>query len=293
VSANKNFPQFLQIKDAVILLLEEMGFFAPSCQSWTLLAEAFNAVPNNRKRAQDIVYAAQYPSQVHPSIHQIYSDIIYAEGVCVWDDKLKNDKLLFKDVHLFRPSEFQVWFRDPKVRKNLIKFWVLATKHWKGVISAFDAQTFRVYDSFGLLEEQDAKFSQNNEFGYQPVVIDSACSVEASVQDALDEGSTFAEVEEKLDSYYKADRFKKKRIYEANNNYPFVAGKLQGEIPFRGCHYFQSQMIFWTWLPAANYPGFKKMDLEIGRECAKWQKMDNETKEEYKIMGRSFIGCIF
>jgi len=237
VSANNNFPQFLQIKDAVILL-EEMGFFAPYCQRWTLLAEAFNAGPNNRKRAQDIVYAAQYPSQVNPSIHQIYSDIIYAEGVCVWDDKLKNDKLLFKDVHLFRPSEFQVWFRDPKVRKNLIKFWVLATKHWKGVISAFDAQTFRVYDSFGLLEEQDAKFSQNNEFGYQPVVIDSACSVEASVQDALDEGSTFAEVEEKLDSYYKADRFKKKRIYEANNNYPFVAGKLQGEIPFRGCHYF-------------------------------------------------------
>jgi hypothetical protein len=92
VSANKNFAQFLQIKDAV-RILDEMGFYAPSCQSWTLRTEAFNAVANNRKRAQDIVYAAQYPSQVHPSIHQIYSEIIYAEGVCVWDDKLKNRPL--------------------------------------------------------------------------------------------------------------------------------------------------------------------------------------------------------
>jgi hypothetical protein len=107
VSANKNFAQFLQIKNAVILL-DEMGLYAPSAQSWTLPPEAFNAVANNRKRCQHIVYAAQYPSQVNSSIHQICSNILYAEGLAVWDGKLKNERLMFKDVHLFQPAEFEV-----------------------------------------------------------------------------------------------------------------------------------------------------------------------------------------
>jgi hypothetical protein len=50
VSANKNFAQFLQIPNSVILL-DEMGLYAPSAQSWTLPPEAFNAVANNRKIA--------------------------------------------------------------------------------------------------------------------------------------------------------------------------------------------------------------------------------------------------
>lgn len=73
----------------------------------------------------------------------------------MWDDKLRNERLLFKDVHCFGTSEFLVWFRDPKVRKNPIKIWVLANQHWKGIISAFDAQTFRAYDSFALQEEME------------------------------------------------------------------------------------------------------------------------------------------
>jgi hypothetical protein len=48
---------------------------------------------------------------------------------------------------------------------------VLAEKHWKGVISCDDAQTFRVYDSFALLEKQDEKVIKNQTFGYQPFII--------------------------------------------------------------------------------------------------------------------------
>jgi Zonular occludens toxin (Zot). len=293
VSSNKNFAQFLQIPRAVILL-DEMGLYAPSAQSWTLPAEAFNAVANNRKMAQHIIYAAQYPSQVHSSLHQICSEILYAEGIAIWNEELGNDKLLFKDVHLFMPSEFEVWFRDPKVRKNPIKVWVLATKHWKGIISALDAHTFKVYDSFGLLEKQDDKILQQTDFGYQPYIIDSSSSVELSAQDIVDRGYTFDEMEEKLDLYYKVDKFKKKRIYEASNNYPFVAWKLEGKIPFAGPHFFQSTLIpLWNILPAASYPGLKRLDLQITSECLKWQKMDSQLKQEYKICWRIFIGFIF
>ncbi|MEG4323674.1 MULTISPECIES: zonular occludens toxin domain-containing protein [unclassified Microcoleus] len=285
----------MQIKNAVILL-DEMGLYAPSAQSWTLPPEAFNAVANNRKRAQHIIYAAQYPSQVHSSIHQICSDILYAEGVAVWDNELRNERLLFKDVHLFQPSEFEVWFRDPKVRKNPVKVWVLATKHWKGIINCHDAQTFYTYDSFGLLEEQDletSKFAKKSDFGYYPYVIDSGSTVELSSSDLMESGRTFAEIEEILDTHYKADRFKKKRIYEASGNYPFVAWKLQGEISFPGPHYFQKQIMFlWNVLPAASHKGLNRLDLRITRECLTWQKFDKVTKDSYKVTWNIFVGFV-
>lgn len=295
VSANKNFAQFLQIKNAVILL-DEMGLYAPSAQSWTLPPEAFNAVANNRKRAQHIVYAAQYPSQVHSSIHQICSEILYAEGMAIWDNELKNDRLLFKDVHLFGPSEFEVWFRDPKIRKNPVKVWVLAMKHWKGIINAIDAQTFRVYDSFGLLEEQDletSKFSKDSVFGYYPYFVDSGSSEELSTHDLLERGYDFREIETKLDEYYKADRFKKKRIYEASGNHPFVAWKLQGDVPFPGIHPFQKHLIrLWQLLPAASYEAVKRFDLAITRECLSWSVMDELTKSNYRFLCRFCLGFV-
>jgi len=295
VSANKNFAQFLQIKNAVILL-DEMGLYAPSAQSWTLPPEAFNAVANNRKRAQHIVYAAQYPSQVHSSIHQICSNILYAEGLAVWDDKLKNERLMFKDVHLFQPAEFEVWFRDPKIRKNPVKVWVLALKHWKGIINGLDAQTFRVYDSFGLLEEQDleaSKFANSSDFGYAPYIIDSASFLEISSGDLVEAGRTFKEIEDILDTFYKAERFKKKKIYEANNNSPFVAWKLQGEIGFPGPHPLQKYIFrLWQLFPAATYPGLKRLDLRCSQEFMNWDAMpqsDRDNLRGFFITAASFI----
>jgi hypothetical protein len=237
------------------------------------------------------VFAAQYPSQVHSAVQQICSEILYAEGTTIWDDKLRNEKLLFKDCHLFNPSEFEVWYRDPKIRKNPVKVWVLATKHWKGIISSMDAHTFRIYDSFGLLERQDTNVSLSDTFGYKPYLVDSVSGIEMSAQDMLLEGHTLSEVEEKLDSYYKAANFKKKRIYEASNNLPFVAWKLEGKIPFPGPHTFQKNFIlFWNILPAASYQGLKKLDLKITHQCMVWNKLNIKLKNDYILMWRLILG---
>jgi hypothetical protein len=115
--------------------------------------------------------------------------------------------------------------------------------------------------------------------------------MELSAQEILEQGYDFFEIEQKLDDFYKADRFKKKRIYEASNNHPFVAWKLQGEIPFPRPHYFQKYLIFlWNILPAASYPGIKKIDLNITRKCNIWDKMDKNFKEDYKFMFRCLVG---
>ncbi len=292
VSSNKNFAQFLQISNAVILL-DEMGLYAPSSQSWTLPAEAYNAIANNRKRAQHIVYAAQYPSQVHTSIHQVCSEILYAEGVSIWDDKLKNDKLLFKDVHLFMPSEFEVWFRDPKVRKNPVKAWVLATKHWKGIINAADSLTFRVYDSFGLIEEQEGQFKSQS-FGYKPYIIDPVGFIEMAADEIESEGYTFSDIEHRLDAYYENEKKSKKRVYEASNKFGFVAWKICGKIPFLGMHPFQEVLLnLWKILPATSYSALVKLDVKFTSEYRTWKNFDNKTKEDYKNLARVFLGVLF
>ena len=292
VSSNKNFAQFLQISNAVILL-DEMGLYAPSAQHWTLPPEAFNAIANNRKRAQHIVYTAQYPSQVHSSIHQVCSEILYAEGVAVWDDKLKNDKLLFKDVHLFMPSEFEVWFRDPKIRKNPVKVWVLATKHWKGIINALDSLTFRTYDSFGLIEEQDGQF-KSQPFGYKPYVIDPVGFCEIAAEEIESEGYSFSDIENRLDIYYENERKSKKKIYEASKKTAFVAWKICGNIPFFGMHPFQDLLLnLWKILPATAYSGLVKLDVKLTSEYRTWKNFDNKTKEDYKNLARVSLGVLF
>ena len=279
VSSNKKFAQFLQIHNAVILL-DDMGLYAPSCQSWTLPAEAHNAVANNRKRLQHIIFAAQYPTQVHSSIHKICSEIIYAEGTIVWSDKLRNDSLMFKDVHLFKPAEFDVWYNNPRLRKNLIKSMVLAEKHWKGVISAEDAQTFRVYDSFLLLEKQDKKVIADQKFGYQPFVIYPNSNKELSIDQIAAEGYSFSELDQKLDEFYESDRKKRKAIYEASSNNPFTAWKIIGEVPIDGIHPFQSHLIkLWRWMPATSYKGLVKLDMAISKEFKTWSEFDDEMKK--------------
>jgi len=292
VSANKNFAQFLQIPNAVILL-DEMGLYAPSCQSWTLPAEAHNAVANNRKRLQHIVFAAQYPTQIHSSIHKICSEIIYAEGAVVWSDKLRNDSLIFKDVHLFKPPEFEVWYNNPRLRKNPIKSMVLAEKHWKGVISAEDAQTFRVYDSFSLLEKQDEKVIAEQKFGYQPFINYPDSNKELSIDQIAAEGYSFAELDQKLDEFYESDRKKRKAIYEASSNNPFTAWKIIGEVPIDGIHPFQSHLIkLWRWMPATSYKGLVKLDMAISKEFKTWSKFDDEMKKSYKMAFRLFLSFI-
>ena len=295
VSSNKNFAQFLQIQDAVILL-DEMGLYAPSYQSWTWPAEAHNAVANNRKRLQHIIYAAQYPTEVHSSIHNICSEVLYAEGVAVWSEELRNDRLLFKDVHLCKPAEFQVWYSSSKLRKNPIKSIVLPEKHSQGIISGDEAHTGRVNDSFSLLEKQDEKVINHQTFGDKLFVIYPDSNQELSIEQIKVEGYSFEELDQKLDDFYESDRKKKKRIYESFTNNRFTAWKIIGDVPIDGIHPFQPYLInLWQWLPANSYKGLVKLDMAITRECLIWSKFDDEMTKSYKMMFRlvmSFILCI-
>lgn len=282
VSANRNFAQLLQVPNAVILI-DEFGLYAPSSQHWTLPPEAYNAIANNRKNLQYIIFAAQYPSQIHSSIHDICSDIVYCEGTTIWDSKLRNDRLLSKDAHAFDPAQFQIWFRDPKLRKNPIKVWVLAKKHWKGPLSALDALTFKCYDSFSLLERQDnlVKFGSES-FDYFPWIINNFDQEKLDLKDLESRGLDLSELDTLADNLAASNSKRKKRIYEASTIPPFIAWRLEGINPIKSHPFNKCLAKFWNIFPASSYNLLRKIDLYFGREWRNYSKLSEQDKQIFQ-----------
>ncbi|WP_449420110.1 zonular occludens toxin domain-containing protein [Phormidium nigroviride] len=291
VSASKNFTQFLQIKNAIILL-DEMGLYAPAAQHWTLPPEAYNAIANNRKCNQHIIFAAQYPHQVHNSVNEICTDVIYCEGKAIWDKKLRNDKLIFKDAHAFDPPQFQIWFRDPKLRKNPIKVMVLAKKHWKGVLSCSDHLTFKCYDSFALIErESQSRSYAKLTYEYKPYLVEDF--LEHSLAE-LPSNITFAEIEAMTTNLASQNDKKRKRISDAYDSLPFIAWKIEGQIPFPGPHPLTGRFTFLWGFPAVLYEKIKFLDLRVTREFSNWQRLGKDEKvmflDSLKFMRNFVIG---
>jgi hypothetical protein len=65
VSSNKNFAQFLQIQDAVILL-DEMGLYAPSCQSWTFPQKHTTLLPTTERDCSTLYTLHSTPHRYTP-----------------------------------------------------------------------------------------------------------------------------------------------------------------------------------------------------------------------------------
>lgn len=290
ISTNKNFAQVLQIPNSVILI-DEFGLYAPSSQHWTLPPEAYNAIANNRKNLQHIVYAAQYPSQIHSSINEILTDVIYCEGQTVWDEKLRNERLMFKDTHAFGPGEFKVWFRDPKLRKNPVKVFVLAKKHWKGPLSAMDELTFKLYDSFSLLERQDERVDLKvSSFGYNPYIIDQFQEEKLGNDQLKQKGLTLTDLDKLAEAYSLAESKRKKRIYEASKIPPFLCLKLEGLNLIPPPHPFSGKLkALFDWLPASSYRGLKKLDLRLTKEFANYYKLSKAERQVFKQTIRWFL----
>jgi len=107
-------------------------------------------------------------------------------------------------------------------------------------------------------------------------------------------GYSFKMLEEKLDEFYKerSNSKKRKKIFEATGDDPFIAWKLVGDIPICGIHPFQKHFTkLWYWLPAASYPGMVRLDMAATREFKAWKRLDVETKKSYKLMFKNLIGA--
>ncbi|MFM6206369.1 hypothetical protein, partial [Planktothrix sp.] len=172
---------------------------------------------------------------------------------------------------------------DPKLRKNPIKVWVLAKKHWKGVLNALDALTFKCYDSFTLLERQDSlvKFGAA-EFDYFPWIINNLDQEKIDLENLEARGLTLIELDGYVSSIAQAESKKRKRIFEASTIPPFIAWRLEGVNPVK-VHYFNKFLAkFWTIFPASSFNLLRRIDFWLDREWQNYSKLSEEERSLFQ-----------
>lgn len=162
IDANTNLSDLLVIRESIICL-DEAGIFLFAREFAKTPRELLSALFQSRKYGQDILYACQYYSQVDVILRDLTEEVFYCNGTTSFDTKLRRDKLIIKNFHLFNVESFQQYKSDPKLKKNPIKTRLLATKSFTGMLSASEEYIFELYDSFTELEKQEISSNSNSQ----------------------------------------------------------------------------------------------------------------------------------
>ncbi|NES65600.1 MAG: hypothetical protein F6K24_10230 [Okeania sp. SIO2D1] len=154
--------RLFKLPDAVIVF-DEAAVYLPSRGSTyntpTALREAFVQVGHD---FQHLLFIAQNQEQVDSALRSQAEEVFHCSGTLRYSHLLRNDALLFKTVHRFEPDGYEVYNRDPKIRRNPLKVRILANKSWTGFLKASDAFIFRLYDSFIKLSSQKSDGSSDD-----------------------------------------------------------------------------------------------------------------------------------
>ena len=154
-----NVNQVFEQRDAVVLL-DEAGVFFPARSFASLDKAVLVNLAQMRKGGLHIVAACQYFEQIDKAFRMLASRVIHCAGTTMYDAKLKNEKLVFKNYLHFDPQAYELWLGDKKARKGGIGGFIrtrsAALKVESGLLKAADYQAFKVFRSFDRLESAKA-----------------------------------------------------------------------------------------------------------------------------------------
>lgn len=139
-----------------IIVADELAVYLPargsSYNTSVELRESFVQVGH---AYQHLIFIAQNPEQVDFALRSQVEEIFYADGMLSYSKALNNDALRMKNVKRFEPDSWEVFSKDPKIRRNPIKSKLISTKNWFGLLSCSDTFQFQIYESFTKLNEQE------------------------------------------------------------------------------------------------------------------------------------------
>lgn len=167
-----NVNQVFEQRDAVVLL-DEAGVFFPARSFASLDKAVLVNLAQMRKGGLHIVAACQYFEQIDKAFRMLASRVIHAAGTTMYDAKLKNEKLVFKNYLHFDPQAYELWLGDKKARKpglgGFIRTRMAAQKVESGILKAVDYQAFKIFKSFDRLENASALENPYSQEPYQQV----------------------------------------------------------------------------------------------------------------------------
>jgi|688.fasta_scaffold29810_12 hypothetical protein len=100
-----------------------------------------------------LLCVAQNPEQIDSAIKNLAEEIIFCSGLSRHDSQLECKKMVWRYVYFFTPENFQIWYSNPKLRKNPVKSKMLSTKIFSGFMRICDTAIFNIYSSFDLIHD--------------------------------------------------------------------------------------------------------------------------------------------
>jgi len=144
-----SFPNSVVIYDESALYSTARG----SAASTTRNSNFLKYLTQVRHMKSILLCVSQNPEQIDSAIKNLAEEIIYCSGLSRHDSQLECKKMVWRYVYFFTPENFQIWYSNPKLRKNPVKSKMLSIKIFSGFMRICDTAIFNIYSSFDLIHD--------------------------------------------------------------------------------------------------------------------------------------------
>ena len=164
METKEDIAKLLSVPNSVVICDEAGGYFPARNSMHNTPAEFIKDITQVRHRKQYFIAITQSENLLDSAIRLLADEVIYCNGISLYDQKLEAPRLIYKVVRRFTPDKFASWFSNPRLRGNPIKTMMMANKSWTGQLSWADYFLFKVYPSFYLVHEQFQMIQDNSYF---------------------------------------------------------------------------------------------------------------------------------
>jgi hypothetical protein len=140
-----------------VVCLDEAGIFFNSRGFQDTPKTVLKDLCQSRKQGTDLLWAAQFDSQVDKQFRMLTQSYIWCQGYSTWSRKLGNECLKWKSYHSFTSSDYESFAANPKARSSILKTVWSAFDNEMGPLSAADKLLFDCYESFQRLDENETR----------------------------------------------------------------------------------------------------------------------------------------
>lgn len=162
IDAANELGELFDCKNSVVLL-DEAGIFLNSRDFAKTPKKLLMDLAQSRKDGNDLLYAAQFDSQVDKQMRLLTQWFTHCQGVAKTDRKTKRPHLYWKFYANFKGAQYNRWIADNKAQTSFLRTWFMANHVEYGPFTKADASLFGVFDSFTRLEKQSASKSRHAE----------------------------------------------------------------------------------------------------------------------------------
>ncbi len=255
ISCDDSLESIMSIKDSVVLLDEGAIYLPARGSAYTTPKQLLKDFCQVRHDSQYLIYSAQNERQVDVALRNLTEEVFWANGTSVWDDKLRNEKLIAKTIRRFTTDTFEQFMGDAKLRKNPIKVKILANKSWTGLLSCADKYVFQLYSSFARLEGKQVLVKNN--YLYLSYKCDQVASEPISSDRFVSAVSSSSSVS--IDELLKTNT-----TSASAPSFPCIKGKN----PLKFHPYSKLVSLLFTKLPAACLPFVLELDNKLSKAAS-------------------------